>query len=132
MVTMAQKPRVLLIDDSEITVEGLKSFLDQKYEVCTACNGLEGLRLFEETENQPDLVITDLVMPLISGYGLILFLKQQSPQTPIIAMTGWGKHPSELATEAKADMILMKPFDLEDLDKSVSKMLAGKTSRRAI
>jgi hypothetical protein len=47
-------------------------------------------------------------------------------------MTGWGKHPSELATEAKADMILMKPFDLEDLDKSVSKMLAGKMSRRAI
>ena len=129
---MAQKPRLLLIDDSEITVDGLKTFLDQKYEVCTACNGLEGLRVFEENENQPDLVITDLVMPLISGYGLIPILKKQSPQTPIIAMTGWGKHPSELATEAKADMILLKPFDLEDLEKSVSKLLSAKTARRAI
>ena len=128
---MAQKPRVLLVDDSETTVEGLKSFLDQKYEVSTACNGLEGLRLPEKNEQQPDLVITDLVMPLISGVGLISLLKKQSPEIPIIAMTGWGKEPSELAKEAKADKILVKPFELEDLGKSVSKLLKGKTSRRA-
>jgi DNA-binding response OmpR family regulator len=132
MVIMPQKPRILLIDDSEATVEGLKSFLDQKYEVSTACNGIEGLKVFEENEQHPDLVITDLVMPLISGVGVISILKQQSPRTPIIAMTGWGQHPSEMATEVKADMVLMKPFDLEDLDQSVSNLLAGITSRRAI
>lgn len=129
---MTQKPRILLVDDSEITIEGLKSFFDRKYEVCTACNGLEGLKAFEDYGNQPDLVITDLVMPLISGYGLIPIIKKQSPQTPIIAMTGWGKEPSIIAKEAKADMVLMKPFEMEDLDKSVSKLLKGKTSRRAI
>ena len=120
---MEKKPQILLIDDSKETVDGLKSFLDQKYEVFTACNGLECLRVLEENEKKPDLVITDLVMPLISGVGLISLLKNQSPEIPIIAMTGWGKHPSELATEAKADMVLMKPFDLEDLDRSVSKLL---------
>jgi len=123
---MTQKHRILLVDDSEATIEGLKSFLDQKYEVFTACNGLECLRVFEGNEGQPDLVITDLVMPLISGVGLISLLKKQSPGTPIIAMTGWGKEPSELAKEAKADKILMKPFDLEDLDQSVSKLLSAK------
>jgi len=123
---MAQKPRILLVDDSEVTVAGLKSFLDQKYEVFTACNGLECLRVFEQNEKQPDLVITDLVMPLISGVGVISFLKEQSPQTPIIAMTGWGKEPIALAKEAKADKILMKPFDLEDLDQSVSGLLSAK------
>ncbi len=128
---MAQKPRVLLIDDSEITVAGLKSFLDQEYEVSTACNGLEGLKIFEDNENHIDLVITDLVMPLISGAGVISFLKEKSPQTPIIAMTGWGKHPGEMATEAKADLILMKPFDLEDLDRSVSKLLNGRKPKRS-
>jgi len=120
---MEKKPQILLVDDSKETVDGLKSFLDQKYEVFTACNGLECLRVLEENEKKPDLVITDLVMPLISGVGLISLLKNQSPEIPIIAMTGWGKHPSELATEAKADMVLMKPFDLEDLDRSVSKLL---------
>ena len=89
----------------------------------TACNGLEGLKVFEEKENRPDLVITDLVMPLISGIGLISLLKEQSPGTPIIAMTGWGKEPGELATEVKADTILMKPFDLEELDQSMDKLL---------
>ena len=87
--------------------------------------------MLEKNEQQPDLVITDLVMPLISGVGLISLLKKQSPEIPIIAMTGWGKEPSELAKEAKADKILMKPFELEDLGKSVSKLLKGKTSRRA-
>ena len=126
MVIMAQKPRILLVDDSEVTVAGLKSFLDQKYEVFTASNGLEALKEFGENEKHLDLVITDLVMPLISGVGVISLLKKQSPQTPILAMTGWGKQPSELATEAKADMILMKPFDLEDLDRSVSGLLSAK------
>ena len=129
---MSKKPRLLLIDDSEATVAGLRSFLDHKYEVSTACNGLEGLKVFEENETRPDLVITDLVMPGISGLGVISLLKQQFPLIPIIAMTGWGQLPSELATEAKADMVLMKPFDLEDLDLSVSKLLAGITSRTTI
>jgi DNA-binding response OmpR family regulator len=94
--------------------------------VVTALNGLEGLKLFEENEKRPDLVITDLVMPLISGVGLISLMKKQSPQTPIIAMTGWGKDRSELATEAKADMILIKPFDLEELDQSMDKLLVNR------
>jgi DNA-binding response OmpR family regulator len=123
---MEKKPQILLVDDSSETVDGLKSFLDLKYDVSTACNGLEGLKAFEANEKKPDLVITDLVLPMISGFGLISMLKQQSPQTPVIAMTGWGKHPSELATEAKADMILMKPFELEDLDRSVSRLLSAK------
>jgi two-component system cell cycle sensor histidine kinase/response regulator CckA len=120
---MSQKPRILLIDDSEITVEGLKSYLDQKYEVHTAYNGLDGLNEFENNKNKFDLVITDLIMPLISGTGLITLVKKESPEMPVIAITGWGKHPSELASEAKADVILEKPFELEVLDESISKLL---------
>jgi DNA-binding response OmpR family regulator len=123
---MSQKPRVLLIDDSEATVEGLRNYLCPRFDVLTASNGLEGLKVFEENGKRPDLVITDLVMPCISGVGLISLLKKQSPGTPIIAMTGWGKEPSELATEAKADKILMKPFDLEELDHSMDKLIVNR------
>ena len=120
---MSPKPRILLIDDSEATVEGLRNYLYPRFDVITASNGLDGLKVFEEKENRPDLVITDLVMPLISGVGLIILMKKQSPETPIIAMTGWGKEPSALATEATADTILMKPFDLEELDQSMDNLL---------
>jgi CheY-like chemotaxis protein len=123
---MAKRPRILLVDDSAETLEGLKSYFVPRYDVCTAFNGLEGLKVFEEDQEQPDLVITDLVMPNISGVGLISLLKKQSPNTPIIAITGWGNDPSEMAKRAKADKILMKPFDLEDLGQSVSKLLAEK------
>jgi DNA-binding response OmpR family regulator len=123
---MSQKPRVLLIDDSESTVEGLRNYLCPRFDVVTACNGLEGLKVFAEDEKRPDLVITDLVMPLVSGIGLISLLKNQSPGTPIIAMTGWGQDPNDLSTVVKADMILMKPFDLEELDQSMDKLLVGR------
>ena len=118
-----QRPCVLLIDDSEATVEGLRDYLCHRFDVLTACNGLDGLKVFEKNETRPDLVITDLVMPWISGVGLISLLKKQSPGTPIIAMTGWGNEPGELAAEAKADTILMKPFDLDELDQNMDKLL---------
>ncbi len=89
----------------------------------TACNGLEGLKVFEKNEKRPDLGITDLGMPLVSGIGLISLLKKQSLQTPIIALTGWGKHPQELSTEVNADTTLMKPFDLDEMDQDMDKLL---------
>jgi response regulator RpfG family c-di-GMP phosphodiesterase len=68
---MADKPKILVIDDSKETVAGLQSFFNNKYQVMTAENGLDGLKHFEEDDNGIDLVITDLVMPDISGVGVI-------------------------------------------------------------
>lgn len=123
---MEKKPRILVIDDSKETVAGLQSFLNSKYDVLTAENGLDGLKHFEENENAIDLVITDLVMPDISGVGVISIVKKKYPGIPVIAITGWGEHPEALATEADADMVLEKPFELAELDKHVTEMLARK------
>jgi len=123
---MEEKPRILVIDDSKETVAGLQSFFNNKYEVLTAENGLDGLKHFEEHENEIDLVITDLVMPDISGVGVISIVKKKYPGIPVIAITGWGEHPEALATEADADLVLEKPFELTELDKHVTDMLARK------
>jgi len=120
------KPRILLIDDSEATVEGIKSFLDERYEVFTATNGIDGLRELEGNENLFDLVITDLVMPIVGGVEVVSLLKQKPPSTPIIVMTGWEQDANDMPTEAKADIVLIKPFDLEDLDRSVSRLLSAR------
>jgi DNA-binding NtrC family response regulator len=63
-------------------------------------------------------------MPDISGVGVISIVKKKYPSIPVIAITGWGEHPEALATEADADLVLEKPFELSDLDKSVSDLLA--------
>jgi DNA-binding NtrC family response regulator len=123
---MADKPKILVIDDSKETVAGLQSFFTSKYQVLTAENGLDGLKHFEEDDNGIDLVITDLVMPDISGVGVISIVKKKYPGIPVIAITGWGEHPEALATEADADLVLEKPFELTELDKHVTEMLAKK------
>ncbi len=120
---MKKKKRLLVIDDSKETVAGLKSFLSQKYEVLTAYNGLDGLKVFESSQGKVDLVITDLVMPEISGVGVISIIKKKYPGTPVIAITGWGEHPGALATEAEADLVLDKPFELIDLDRHITDLL---------
>lgn len=125
---MDRKHRILLIDDSEITIEGLRNSLVKKYEVKTAFNGLDALKIFKENECQFDLIITDMVMPFISGAGLIFILREKAPHIPVIAMTGWGQHPAKLAEESKVDMVLMKPFGIEELESSISRFLTPHTA----
>jgi two-component system cell cycle sensor histidine kinase/response regulator CckA len=44
----------------------------------------------------------------------------------VIAITGWGEHPGALATEAAADLVLDKPFELTDLDRHIKRLLEKK------
>jgi DNA-binding NtrC family response regulator len=121
---MSRKQRILIIDDNKNIVEALKLFLARKYEITTAHNGIEGLKAIEQNENGIDLVITDLVMPELSGVGVISIVKKKYPKTLVIAMTGWGDHPAALAREASADRLLLKPFGLESLDSCVTELLS--------
>jgi DNA-binding response OmpR family regulator len=115
---------ILVVEDKESMAAMLKETLEAGgYAVVAARDGQEGIRSLRD--NRIDLVITDLTIPLISGIGLISHLKEQSPQTPIIIMTGWSDDPVKLQKEAKADTVLMKPFELEELDLSVSKLLSA-------
>jgi DNA-binding NtrC family response regulator len=120
---MGKKHRILIIDDNEQIVAALKMFLDRKYEIFTAGNGVEGLAAIEQCENGMDLVITDLMMPEVSGVEVIATVKKKYPNTPVIAMTGWGDHPAATATEANADRLLVKPFGLESLDGCLTELL---------
>jgi DNA-binding response OmpR family regulator len=123
---MGKNYRILIIDDSKETVDGLETFFSEKYEVSTAYNGLDGIKEFDKSDGCLDLVITDLVMPEISGVGVISVIKMKSPTMPVIALTGWGEYPGALARNAKADLVLNKPFELEDLDRHVEELLARK------
>jgi DNA-binding response OmpR family regulator len=124
---MNQSLKLLIIDDDKDVLANLCYFFNEKnYDVTTASDGLEGLKLLEAENQRFDLVITDLVMPQISGIGLISIIKKKFPDTPVIAITGWGEFPGAFAIESQADKVLSKPFELSELDKAVNELISSK------
>ena len=85
---------------------------------------MESPKLLENEKSCFDLVITDLVMPNISGITVISIIKNKFPDTPVIAITGWGEHPEALAAEANVDVVLEKPFELSELDTMIKDLLS--------
>ena len=80
------KPRILVIDDEQISREGVAEVLaDEGYDVQVAADGHEGIALFATF--QPHLVLTDLQMPKLGGIGVVNHVKSVSPTTPIIIFT---------------------------------------------
>ena len=98
----------------------------KNYDVTSASDGLEGLELFGNDPKGFDLIITDIVMPKISGMSLISIIKEKSPEIPIIAITGWGEFPDAFAVESQADKVLSKPFGLTELDSAINELVAFK------
>jgi len=123
---MGKRHRILIIDDSKEIVAALKEFFERKYETLTAYDGFAGLQIVEEYENGIDLVITDLLMPELSGVGVISILKKKYPGIPIIAITAWKGDIEGTGKKIEADQILEKPFQIPELEKSVLKLLANR------
>jgi DNA-binding response OmpR family regulator len=121
---MSSPYKVLIIDDTEEVLSALcKYFVQKGYDVLCASNGLDGLKMIENAREELNLIITDLVLPNISGVAVISIVKKKYPLLPVIAITGWGEHPEALAKEAKADLVMEKPFKLPELEQAARALL---------
>jgi CheY-like chemotaxis protein len=84
---MASVYRILFVDDEERLRVTTKAILEsQGYYVTCAKDGLDGLAALKET--LPDLVISDLQMPNMTGFEFLSVVRQQLPQLPVIAISG--------------------------------------------
>ena len=121
---MAEPNRLLIVDDNEDILSTFYEFFNSMgYEVKTAVDGFAALKLLRDKSNFFDCLITDLVMPNISGVGLISIVKKEYPHLKIIAMTGYGDQPGALASEAEADVVLFKPIDLFKIENMASELI---------
>lgn len=95
------------------------------FEMVTANDGEEGIKLFRE--HQFDLVITDIIMPVMEGIETILQLRKINPGVKIIAMSGGGQVRADnylnTATALKVNAVLKKPFSYEELLTALSSTL---------
>lgn len=111
-------PTILVIDDDPLVLRTIERILQRRgYRVCLAADGSEGLNRFRFA--QPDLVITDVVMPVQNGLDTIRVLLSWSPSAKIIAISG-GNRASKgdllaAALAVGASGAIVKPFAPDEL-----------------
>lgn len=107
--------RILVIEDKKSMAQMLRTTLESEgYECLIAFNGKEALKII--SQEQPDLIITDLKLPDIDGLTILKELRQEDQDTPVIIMTAFGT--IEIAVEAikeGAFDFVPKPFDMDHL-----------------
>ncbi len=119
-----EKIKILTVEDENILRINIATYLeDSGFEVYQAENGLEGLEQFHK--HIPDLVLLDLQMPVMSGIEILGKLTEESPETPIIIISGTGSLKDAISSlKAGAWDYLTKPIqDMEVLEHSIGKAL---------
>jgi CheY-like chemotaxis protein len=122
---MAEKKRILLLDDSTITLEMEKAVLeDRGYRVAAASNLLEFQGQLDAF--QPEIILTDLMMPDVSGKDIVRVLKQDfhTEKIPIILFSSKPDDELEaIAEQVGADGFLSKSHGIERLGDMVDEMV---------
>jgi two-component system, OmpR family, KDP operon response regulator KdpE len=117
---------ILLVDDEYAMIEVLGALLEEEgYALLFAANGLEALEILRE--KTPDLVVTDLMMPAMSGAELFRAMKKHPPsrEVPVILMTSALK---PTGADLRWTDFLSKPFELDDMLRSIRKALRKQPS----
>lgn len=122
---MTTPATILLIEDDREIQSTLRSVLEAAgYNVLVAPNGVEGKKL--AVSRNPDLVITDMMMPQLGGFPVLEFLKQElanPPRVIMITANEGGRHKA-YAEMLGVDDYLRKPFAMDVLLESVERSLA--------
>ena len=126
MASTDKKPRVLIVED-DINQRALyeEELSDEGYEILTASDGREALKLAEE--ERPDLVVTDVNMPVMDGLDLISRLFEFDRSIPIVIHTAYASYRESFSSWS-ADAYVVKTSDLTELKSTVKNLLASKTA----
>jgi len=115
---------VLIVEDDEIVLKlAADVLINHGYKIRTARNGEEALHLIEETTDQIDMVLTDVVMPNLRGPEMVERLKTIHPDIKVLYMSGYAAQASEMI--GQDDAFIQKPFTIYQLTNSVRNLLDG-------
>ncbi|WP_080055047.1 hybrid sensor histidine kinase/response regulator transcription factor [Spirosoma aerolatum] len=120
-----ESPVVLLVEDNDELAGFITESLPTSYQICRASQGADGLE--QAIRLMPDLIISDVLMPIMDGYTFSQTIKAD-PRTshiPLILLTAKSSHDSRLTgLRAGADEYLTKPFQIQELQLRVQNQLA--------
>ncbi|GBB92369.1 hypothetical protein RclHR1_00200002 [Rhizophagus clarus] len=110
--------RVLIVDDNTDMRNYIYGLLNEHFDVCCACDGLDALKTLRKLDKQPDLILSDVMMPNMNGYELLKALRnnQSTQLIPVILLSAKaGEEASIEGLEQGADDYLIKPFSAREL-----------------
>lgn len=118
--------KILIIDDEPAIAAMLKKMVEKAGHSCMiSFNGVDGLAIFDSFE--PEILITDIIMPEKEGLEIILELRKRNPELKIIAISGGGRFNYEgylnSAKHFGANAIFPKPLDLKLLMNKITELL---------
>ena len=120
-------PSLLIVEDNPDLRNFLRQSLAESYRITEAQNGQEALETI--AQEQPDLIISDIMMPVMRGDDLCQTLKDnmETSHIPIILLTALGDRESILhGLNVKADSYVVKPFDVDILKANIASVLTNK------
>lgn len=105
---------VLIVEDDQNIADLLRLYLEKEgYVAAIAADGGSGLELFRKL--QPDLVLLDVMLPVLDGWGVLRGIRQDS-QTPVIMLTARGELGDKVAgLKMGADDYITKPFEMKEV-----------------
>ena len=117
--------KILIIEDEPSILLGLKDELSQNYQIFTADCGNQGLKLAKE--NQPGLILLDIVLPDLDGFQVCQKLKEEGVDSSIIMLTAKDQIVDKVkGLELGADDYITKPFSLDELKARIKAVLRRK------
>lgn len=132
-ISMQRKHTLLLVEDNNEMRAYLRSLFRQRYFVIEAMNGEEGVRM--ATEKIPDLIISDVMMPVMDGFACCRIIREQlaTAQIPIIMLTAKAEDADVLqGSKMGADDYMMKPFNSEILKVRVENLITQRERLKQI
>ncbi len=131
-MSKSAKPKILLVEDEQNIARLFKFNLSKAgYEIAHAINGDEGFKMVKSFE--PDLIISDIMMPRMDGFALCNAVKDsiETCHIPIILLTSKTGDESRIEGYYKgADVYVDKPFNLKELDLQVRNLLRSRENLR--
>lgn len=127
---MEKAKRILVVDDDPVLIKLVGSSLKKEgYDVTTAIEAADGLQI--AMDQKPDLVVLDVMMPVINGYNFCRLLKAEQGKhgSAIIFLTSRNKKSDiNIGMEMGADAYLTKPVNTQELLAEVSRLLTKSDS----
>jgi len=112
------KRAVLIVDDEEVIRNFLFEVFSEDYEVSLATDGDEAIEKIKE--NKYDVIITDLMMPNVSGEEVVKFACEFEPNTKVIVISGFSSlHTVSQSINNGACAFLSKPFSIKEVQQTV-------------